>query len=49
MSLEDSVLGIPGDWNHLGVRKNKKGRGNKEEYTFTISLVPCQRNIFPLG
>lgn len=51
LSLKDNVWEITGDRNLLGVRKKKprkKPRGNKEKKTtFTFSLVPCQRNIFP--
>lgn len=50
-SLKDNVWEITGDRNLLGVRKKKKirkkTRENKEKKTFTFSLVPCQRNIFP--
>lgn len=50
LSLKDNVWEITGDRNLLGVRKKtqkENQRGNKEKKTFTFSLVPCQRNIFP--
>lgn len=52
LSLKDNVWEITGDRNLLGVRKKKKTpkktqRKQRKKTTFTFSLVPCQRNIFP--
>lgn len=51
LSLKDNVREITGDRNLLGVRKKKKpqkeNQRKQRKKTFTFSLVPCQRNIFP--